>query len=243
MDDLHLFKRLEERGYGDLLLARYPSMRKYFPEFLQLPFQAKPGTEPLLNSILLIRQLDAGELKNLPDDVPTYFIPKELRRCLKDKNGKIQRNAWELGVAMAMKEALRSGDLFVPKSKQHVSFWDLMLNQHRWEDIREAAYEDLQQPFKDQVKAQLILQFHQSVGEADKRFSLDTFADIKNGNLKLKRDDKADIPEEVKKLQKVIDANMPSIRIEELLMEVDKETNFTRHFILVKQHQSRPKNF
>jgi Domain of unknown function (DUF4158) len=31
---LHIFKRLEERGYGDLLLARYPSLRKYFPEFL-----------------------------------------------------------------------------------------------------------------------------------------------------------------------------------------------------------------
>lgn len=44
MDDLHLFKRLEVRGYGDLLLGRYPSMRKYFPEFLRLPFQAKSGT-------------------------------------------------------------------------------------------------------------------------------------------------------------------------------------------------------
>jgi hypothetical protein len=33
------------------------------------------------------------------------------------------------------------------------------------------------------------------------------------GNLKLKREDKAVIPEAVKKLQKVIDASMPSIRI------------------------------
>lgn len=89
----------------------------------------------------------------------------------------------------------------------------------------------------------MILQFHQSVGEADKRFGLDTFADIKDGNLKLKRDDKAGIPEAMKKLQKVIDASMPTIRIEELLMEVDRETNFTRHFIPVRQHHSRPKNF
>ncbi|MGI2030257.1 hypothetical protein [Endozoicomonas acroporae] len=116
VDDLHIFKRLEERGYGDLLLARYPSFRKYFPEFLHLPFQAKPGSEPLLKSIQLIRQLDAGELKKLPDDVSTHFIPKELQRCLKGEDGK-QRNAWELGFAMAMREALRSGDLFVPKSK------------------------------------------------------------------------------------------------------------------------------
>ncbi len=142
-----------------------------------------------------------------------------------------------------MKEALRSGDLFIPKSKQHVSFWDLMLNQHRWQDTREAAYEDLQQPFQGQVKASLILQFHQSAGEADKRFGLDTFANIKDGKLKLKRDDKADIPETVKKLQNVIDASMPTIRIEQLLMEVDQETNFSRHFIPVQQHHSRPKNF
>ncbi|MCU7882559.1 MAG: hypothetical protein KZQ66_01130 [Candidatus Thiodiazotropha sp. (ex Lucinoma aequizonata)] len=94
-----------------------------------------------------------------------------------------------------------------------------MLNQHRWQDTRESAYEDLKQPLKDQVKAQLILQFQQSVGEADKRFGLDTFADIKDSNLKLKRDDKAEIPEAVKKLQKVIDVSMPSIRIEQLLMK------------------------
>jgi ATP-dependent Lon protease len=143
VDDLHIFKRLEELGYGDLLLARYPTLRKYFPEFLRLPFQAKSGTEPLLEYIQLIRKLDAGELKSLPEEVPTYFIPKELRRCLKGKGGKIQRNTWELGVAMAIKEALCSGDLFVPKSKQHVSFLDLMLNQHR--------LQDLQQPFQDQV--------------------------------------------------------------------------------------------
>lgn len=196
IDDLHIFKSLEERGYGDLLLARYPSLRKYFPEFLLLPFQAKPGTEPLLKSIQLIRQRDTSELKNLLDDVPIYFIPKELRRSLKGNGGKIQRNVWELGVAIAMKEALRSGDLYVPKSKQHVSFWDLMLNQHRWLEISEMAYEALQQPFKDQVKAQLILQFHQSVVEADKCFGLDNFAKIKNGSLKLTHDDKAEIPEE-----------------------------------------------
>lgn len=243
VDDLHIFKQLEERGYGDILLARYPSLRKYFTDFIRLPFKAKPGTEPLLNAINLVRRLDAGALKKLPDDAPTHFIPKELRQSLKGKDGKVQRNAWELGVAMAMKEAFRSGDLFLPKSKQHVSFWDLMLDQPRWQDTREASYADLQQPFQDTVKSTLILQFHQSVGEAEKRFGLDTFAEIKEGNLKLKRYDKAEMPEAVTKLQKVIDASMPSIRIEQLLMEVDQQTNFSRHFIPVQQHHSRPKNF
>lgn len=41
VDDLHAFKRLEERGLGDILVARYPGLRKYFSEFLRLPFRAK----------------------------------------------------------------------------------------------------------------------------------------------------------------------------------------------------------
>lgn len=122
MTDLHNFKRLEEREYGDILLERYPSLRKYFAEFIQLPFAVKSGTEPLMNIINLVRQLDAGTLKKIPDNAPTGFIPQELRRSYKDKDGNIKHNAWELGLAIAMKEALRSGDLYLPRSKQHVSF-------------------------------------------------------------------------------------------------------------------------
>ncbi len=40
-----------------------------------------------------------------------------------------------------------------------------------------------------------------------------------------------------------IDASMPSIRIEQLLMEVDKLTGFSRHFASIQQHGSKPKNF
>src|SRR5262249_32700518 len=80
--DLREFQRLEERGYGDLLLHRYPSLRKYFADFLHLPFAAKPGNEPLLQAIALVRQLDAGKVKRLPPTAPRSFVPKELRRAL-----------------------------------------------------------------------------------------------------------------------------------------------------------------
>jgi len=243
LNDLHIFKRLEEHGYKDILLSYYPSLRKYFADFIHLPFEAKAGTEPLLNAIQLIRQLDANTLKKLPDNLPTGFIPRELRQSLKGKDGKIQRNIWEMGLAIAIKEALRSGDLYLPKSKRHVSFWDLMLDEPRWQETRETSYEELQQPFKDAIKPSLALHFHQTAKEAQKYFETNPFAEIKEGTLKLKKDDKAEIPDSVAKLQKFIDASMPLIRIEHLLMEVDRQTNFSRHFIPVQQHHSRPKHF
>jgi hypothetical protein len=36
---------------------------------------------------------------------------------------------------------------------------------------------------------------------------------------------------------------MSTIRIEQLLMEVDQMTHYSRHFMPIQQHQSRPKTY
>ncbi|WP_205664774.1 Tn3 family transposase [Alteromonas alba] len=187
--------------------------------------------------------MDDGDLKKLPENTPTAFIPRELRRSLKDQAGNINRNVWEMGLALAMKDALRSGDLYLPQSKQHVSFWDLTLNEPNWDETKHTVYTELQQPLQHEVRSAISTQFHEAVSAAQKRFGLDNFAEIHNGRLKLKRDDKLDVPDKVNQLQKVIDAHMPSIRIEQLLMEVDQMTHYSRHFVPIQHHQSRPKNF
>ena len=243
LDDLRKFKRIEERGYGDSLLARYPSMRKYFAEFVHLPFSAAPGNEPLLEAIQMVREVDSGILKTLPPDIPTMFVPRELRKALRDPQSKINRNAWEMGLALAMKDALRSGDLYLPQSKSHVSFWDMMLSEARLQEVQDDAYEELGQPRTTQVKESFTQQFIQSVTDAKKRFKTDDFATINDGKLKLKRYDKITLPDSVTRLQKLIDASMSPVRIERLLMEVDQHTQFTRYFIPVQEHQARPKHF
>ncbi len=70
LDTLRTFKTLEERGYGDILINRYPSLRKYFADFLHLPFAVEHGSAQLLRSIQIVRQLDANKLKKLPHDTP-----------------------------------------------------------------------------------------------------------------------------------------------------------------------------
>ena len=47
---------------------------------------------------------------------------------------------------------------------------------------------------------------------------------------KMKRDEAVKFSVD-SRLQKAIDANMPHIRIEQLLMEVDQATHFTRNFV------------
>jgi len=243
LTDLKSFKYLEEYGFGNTMRNRYPTLRKYFSAFLQLPYEGKSGTGPLLKAISIVRQIDEGTITQLPDDTPVQFVPKELMLSLRDETGRMQRSTWEISLAIAIRDALRSGDLYLPESKQHVSFWDLILDDHRWEETKSLYYENFQQSEQSILKSTLILQFHQSIGEAQQRFEADDFAEIVDGSLKLKRDDKALASHDISALQKTIDVSMPTIRIEQLLTEVDKETNFSRHFEPLQRHQSRPKSF
>jgi TnpA family transposase len=247
LDNLRLFQRLEERGYGDLLLARYSSMRKYFAQFIRLPFAAERGSDPLLRAIQLVRHLDAEAVKQLPRDAPTAFVPQELRRALKDTTGNIQRNAWEMGLALAIKDAfgcpLGAGDLYLPQSKQYISFWGFLLSDPRWQAIKDGSFAELQQPQPHEIKVSLTTQFHEAVTTAKKQFGLDHFAEIQHDQLKLKREEKVALPDAVTRLQKVIEASLPAIRIEQLLMEVDQLTQFSQYFTPIQGHQARPKQF
>jgi TnpA family transposase len=109
--------------------------------------------------------------------------------------------------------------------------------------VRTSSCAALQQPQKQEAKAVLIQQFHEATTLAKVRFAGDDFAEIQEGKLKLKRDDKVFLPAAVTALQKVIDTRLPLIRIEQLLREVDQLTHFSRHFTPVQGHQSRPPHF
>lgn len=196
-----------------------------------------------MNTIDTVRKLDAGELKQPSPRVATDFVPRELRRALTNKTGAINRNAWEMGLAFAIKDALRSGDLYLPQSKQHVSFWDLTLDNAHWQEVKATAFDELRQPPKNEAKTVLLRQFQEAAETAKKQFRSDDFAQIKDGRLILKRYDKIALPPAVTALQKLIDARLPVIRIEQLLMEVDQLTQFSRHFTPVQGHQSRPTHF
>jgi TnpA family transposase len=244
LDDLRVFKTLQERGYGDILMRRYPSLRKYFADFIHLPFDAATGSEPLLTSLQLLRLLDSGDLKTIPDDVPTEFVPRELRLALYNEEGKINRNVWEMGIALALKDALRSGNLFLAQSRHYVAFWNLLLNDTGQPELEVTSPSagELDLPSQDEARQILTHNFQKQVIIAQEQFEVDAFASIQDRKLKLKRDDKLPRPTHLKDLQKVVDTSLHSIRIEHLLMEVDQHTRFSRHFKSFRG-QSKPAHF
>ncbi len=242
VEDLKQFQWVEEHGLGSRLVARYPTLRKYFAEFVRLPFAGEAGSEELLKAIQIVRQLDDGELKSLPANAPRSFVPGELRGALTgERPGSLNRNAWETGLAIALRDSLRSGDVYIPDSKEHVSFWDLLLSETRWGEEKEDSYDDLGHPTSDGVCDRLVGECEDALRRANGRYGVDRFARVESGKLKLRRDDTKKLPPS--RLQQTIDASLPLVRVEQLLMDVDRATGFSRCFVPLEDHQSRPKQF
>lgn len=130
------------------MCARYAPLRRYLPTFFGLPFQAEIGSEPLLAAIDLVRRLDSDELRALPVDAPCDFVPAAWRAALEGEDGSLERSIWEIALGVAVRDALRAGDLNLAESRRHVSFWNLVYDENQWANQRKEAYTSLVLPIE-----------------------------------------------------------------------------------------------
>ena len=93
----------------------------------------------MIQGLEVLRQLDTGTRKTLPTSAPTAFVPGKFRAALSQNDGTLDRRTWELGLAVSLRDSLRSGDVYLPESRRHVSFTNLVYDPTRWQDERDAA--------------------------------------------------------------------------------------------------------
>jgi hypothetical protein len=236
-------QRLESSGFVDAFRARYSHFRRYLPGFLNLPFEGERGAEPLLEALSLVRSLDAGEEEELPAETPIRFVPAAWSSALEKEPGAIDRQVWELALAVGVRDALRAGTLYLPESRRHVSFWNLVYDEERWEEAREEAYVGLELPTEPEDElSRLTRDFDAAAGRFQEGLGQNEFASIESGELRLKRQDKLKLPERVEKLKQVIETHLPRVRIEDLLVDVDSWCGFTKELRPLGGYEPRSEN-
>lgn len=225
-------KIFTQRGLVSEIDSQYGNLRKYTPRFFLLEFDAAPGSEALLQAIELLRELNDGRRKCLPERTPVRFLRAPWRHAIYDDNGSLSRRRWELGLYFAAKQALDSGDLYLRGSRRHRHFWDMMYNPLAWRENKAAAYRELQLPSQfDAVLLRLRNEFDESAALARRNLGKDGFATITpEGRLKLCKDDKLLLPASTVQLREQLGTQIPLVRIEKLLAGVDQLCGFSEHF-------------
>ena len=220
------FEQLQEDGKLHRLYAKYGNFRRYFGAFATLPFACESGSERLLNALELLRKLDRGEVKELSRETDPSFVPHAWRKALIDPA--TRRKTWEIALALALKDALKSGDVYLPESRQHASFWSLCYDEPTWGREQASAYTTLELPSEPQVATQALLEgFTATAERTASRLNDNPFVYLVDGALRTKRDKARPLPEGTTELKGLFDRKRARVRVEALLAGIDARCHFS----------------
>ncbi len=214
----------------------YATLRRYAPAFLDvLELRAAPAASDVLEAIELLRRSNRATERSLPDDAPTAFIKPRWQKLVMTDRG-LDRRYYELCALSELKNALRSGDIWVRGSRQFKNFNEYLLPADKFASLKQADHLALPietdcDKYLGERKALLEEQLH-----TVNRLALgDDLPDAMIGasGLRITPLD-ASVPDAAQPLIDKTAALLPHVKIPELLMEVDRWTNFTRHFTHLK---------
>ncbi|WP_028215621.1 Tn3 family transposase, partial [Paraburkholderia mimosarum] len=214
----------------------YATLRRYVPAFLDiLKLRAAPAANDVLDAVDTIRALDNDGARKVPADAPTAFIKPRWKPLVMTDSG-IDRRYYELCALAELKNALRSGDIWVQGSRQFRDFDDYLLPAENFQEIMQGNALPLPiitecDRYLDE-RRQLLEQRLATVNRLAATNGLPD-ANITESGLKMTPLDAA-VPEAAQALIDQTSVMLPRVKITELLMEVDAWTGFTRHFTHLK---------
>ena len=207
----------------------YHRFRRYAPRMLRmLDVQATPVTEPLIAAA----QLVVGGSDQPVTGRPTTFLRRgsKWHRHLQDQEPGDHR-LWEVAVMFHLREAFRSGDIWLVQSRRYADLKDALVPL-----ATAQATHRLVVPFDP---ADWLADRKTRMAKALKRLAQAAKAgtipggSIEDGALKIERLSAA-VPAEAEGLVLDLYKRLPDIRITDLLLEVDDAIGFTEAFTHIR---------
>ena len=116
----------------------YATLRRYAPEFLDvLELRAAPAAKGVLDAIEVLRGMNADNARKVPPGAPTDFIKKRWEKLVLTDEG-IDRRYYELCALSELKNALRSGDVWVQGSRQFKDFDEYLVPAEKFSALKVA---------------------------------------------------------------------------------------------------------
>ncbi len=228
------------------LVRRFSHLRQFSPVLLRvLEFIPDVGDDeiPCLEALRVLKEMNADLKRKLPEDAPMDFIPKRLLPLVVT-DGKADRKAWECALLLKLQDDLRSGNLAVKHGKRFGRFEDYFLPKERWEPLRKSFFQRSGLPAdSNDVREHLTKRLNTAYDLFLKTASNNSYATADKDGWHLSTDaaDTLDAAAQTKlgDLKRWLTKQMRTIRLPDLLIEVDNDLRFTDHFVPPAQRGGR----
>jgi TnpA family transposase len=206
---------------------RYMTLRRFAPELLEaLEFKAARTGDPMLTALRLLRDLNKSGRRGVPEDAPMPFR-KEWKRLV-TAEGAPNRRLYETAVFAALRDKLRSGDVWVDRSANYRRFDNYLLPMDQVPAIAtELGLPGTADEWLARRGNELDARLKRFVRNL-RRGQLEG-VELRDGRLHV-TPVKAATPPEAGALAARIDGMLPPVRITEILHEVAQSTGLASAF-------------
>jgi TnpA family transposase len=220
------------------LVRRFSHLRQFSPVLLHaLEFfpDAGDGDVPCLEALRILKEMNADLKRKLPEDAPTDFIPKRLLPLVVT-DGKPDRKAWECALLLKLQDDLRSGNHSVKHGKRFGRFEDYFLPKERWEPLRQSFFQRSGLPADPKhVPDHLTKRLNTAYDLFLKTAPGNSYATVDERGWHLSTDaaETLDAAAQTRldDLRRWLTKQMRTIRLSDLLIEIDNDLRFTDHFV------------
>ena len=223
------------------VIQRYSFLRRFTPAFINsIRVTADDPEHSCVEALTLLRELNEGNKRTVPDDATLAFVPKSARKWVIVDQGKISKRAWETVLLLKVRDEIRAGNLNVARSKRFGHFDEFFIPKKHWDTRREAFFQRAGLPSDSAAVPEYlsermgqafdVYQHQPDAVESTKQWKVPPTPAVDKTSTQ-----SADID----RLKSWLQKNMRHIRLPELLIEIDNELGFTRPFMTPLQHQNR----
>lgn len=219
-----------------LIVEHHGQVRRYEPEFLEVfDFRAAPVRQPLIDAVNVLREMNRTGDRKLPADPPLGFVPPRWKRFVVTEEG-VDRPYYEMAVMCELKDALRSGDVWVVGSRQFKDFEEYLLPQATF--AQQLSDGTVEMPVPLEAKAYLderLGALRELLDEVNRLAAAGELPDVQIDDRGLKISPiEDDTPPEAKDLVAQVYGMLPPVKITHLLQEVMGWIDFTQQFTHLK---------
>lgn len=214
----------------------YGQVRRYAPAFLEaLPLKAAPAARDILRAVETLKALNADNTRKVPADAPTSFVRKRWEGLVFTAAG-VDRRFYELCTLSELKNALRSGDIWIEGSRQFKDFDEYLVPAEKFAALKQSGELPLAVDADGgSFLRERLLLLERQLTAVNRMARADELPDATINGSGLKVTPLANaVPEEAAALTVRAYGLLPHVKITELLMEVDQWTGFTRRFTHIK---------
>jgi hypothetical protein len=188
------------RDHGRLaaLEASYSYLRQFTPHVLNaIDFQGGPGTADLVDALEILKELNRVGGRKVPAGAPTSFVPARyadyLARARRSGDDTAFRHYWEMCTILALRDGLRSGDVFVPGSRRYADPGTYLFTSEQWEGRRAEFCQLVRKPpSAAEAIAQVKQELHQALTDLEETLAASAPGDV--GAVRLDEQGKLVIP-------------------------------------------------